>query len=72
MTPRSDLLALSVDEKLDLIEQLWDSLGEREQNALAVPQWHRDILDRRLEDMQRDPAASIPWEQVKSRLLPKK
>lgn len=47
MTPRPDLVALPVDEKLNLIEQLWDSLTPAEKNSLPVPDWHRDELHTR-------------------------
>ncbi len=42
MTPRPDLVALPVNEKLDIIEQLWDSLTSVEKDSLPVPAWHRD------------------------------
>lgn len=47
MTPRPDLTALLVDEKLNIIEQLWDSLTPAEKVALPVPDWHRDELHKR-------------------------
>ena len=35
---------LSVEEKLRLVEEIWDSIGD----DLPIPEWHRQELDRRL------------------------
>ena len=55
---------LTVTQRLDLIGRLWDSLPD----PVAMPQWHHDELDRRLEAADAAPGAGIPWEQVKARL----
>ncbi len=47
MTPRPDLAALPLEEKLNIIEQLWDSLAPAEKDTLPVPGWHLDELHRR-------------------------
>lgn len=33
-------------------------------DELAMPQWHREELERRLAAADASPDASIPWEQV--------
>jgi putative addiction module component (TIGR02574 family) len=68
MTPREELLALSVADKLDLIELLWDSLSADQKDNLPVPDWHREELDWRLDQLEKNPDDSIPWEDVKRRL----
>lgn len=47
MTPRPDLVALPVDEKPNIIEQLWDSLAPAERDSVSAPEWRRDGLHRR-------------------------
>jgi putative addiction module component (TIGR02574 family) len=58
---------LSVAERLDLIAAIWDSIPDTTE-ALPIPEWHREELERRLADCEAHPEASIPWEEVKARL----
>ncbi len=41
-----ELEKLSVDERLRMMEVLWESL-ERTPEILEVPDWHREILEER-------------------------
>lgn len=36
MTPRPDLIALPLNEKLNIIEQLWDSLTADEKDPMRI------------------------------------
>ena len=69
--PRSltelDLEQLTVAERLDLIAMLWDNIPDSLE-ALPLPEWQRQELDRRLAAADAAPEAGIPWEQVKARL----
>lgn len=58
---------LTVQQRLDLIATLWDSIPESLE-SLPVPQAHREELERRLADADANPDAGIPWEQVQERL----
>lgn len=58
---------LSVDEKLDYLQALWDRVGATPE-TITVPNWHRDILDERLKDLQDAPEAGDTWEAVRDRL----
>jgi len=58
---------LSLAERILLVEEIWDSIAA-EAEALAVPQSHKDELDRRLAADHADPHAGASWEEVKSRL----
>jgi putative addiction module component (TIGR02574 family) len=55
---------LTVEQRLELIGELWDSLPDS-LDELPVPEWHREELERRLATADADPSAAIPWEQVK-------
>ncbi len=59
---------LSVDEKLDYLESLWDRIAAGA-DAIAVPGWHRDVLDKRLSDLHATPDAGDTWAIVQARLL---
>ncbi len=62
-----DIAALTPDERLTLLEQLWDSLASRPE---AVPLTHaqRAELDRRLDELEHDGPVGIPWDEVLSRI----
>jgi putative addiction module component (TIGR02574 family) len=61
---------LSVQQRLELIGELWDSIPDS-LDALPIPEWHREELERRLAAADADPEAAIPWEEVKRRLRKK-
>jgi putative addiction module component (TIGR02574 family) len=60
-----DIAKLSPEEKLELLEQLWDSLSPE-----AIPMTDAQIeeLDRRLDELDRDGPAGIPWNEVLDRI----
>ena len=62
-----DIEGLSRDEKLDLMERLWDSLTAN-QEEVPVPQWHLELLDRRLADLERDGPIGLSIEELEGRL----
>jgi putative addiction module component (TIGR02574 family) len=64
----SDLLRLSVAERIQLVEDLWDSIAA-ESDALPLTEAQRQEIDRRLAAHARDPQSAIPWEEVRARLL---
>lgn len=70
MAPKPDLdfSKLTFTERLQLVEDLWDSL-EPEQDAIPIPDWHRKELDRRLNAYLENPEAGDPWEEVRARIL---
>jgi putative addiction module component (TIGR02574 family) len=49
-----DIDSLSRDEKLDLLERLWDSL-DLTKDELPVPEWQIALAEERLADYRRDP-----------------
>lgn len=56
---------LSVNERIELIGEIWDSLSETEGN-FPLPEWHRSELERRRAAAEADPGTGIPWEVVKA------
>lgn len=61
-----DFSRLSVAERIQLAEDLWESIPEGADIPLTDAQ--KAELDRRLEDLERDPDAGEPWEVVRARL----
>lgn len=68
--PELDIDQLTVPQRLDLIALLWDSIPDSLE-ALPVPEWHRQELERRLASADASPEQGIPWEQVRERLREK-
>ena len=57
---------LSVRERLDLIEQIWDSLPERV-NVEEVPEWHLAELAKRRAEADASPQEGKPWREALAR-----
>jgi putative addiction module component (TIGR02574 family) len=62
-----DISELSVAERIQLAEDLWDSILEQ-QGELALSEAQQQELDRRLENYQKNSASGSSWEEVKKRL----
>ena len=54
---------LSVRERLDLIEQIWDTLPESVEPR-EVPEWHLAELARRRAEADTRPGEGRPWREV--------
>ena len=65
--PAFDYRQLSVAERLQLVEDIWDSIAE-DTGAVPVPPEVLDEAERRLAEHRRDPDSAVPWEQVKAEL----
>jgi putative addiction module component (TIGR02574 family) len=57
---------LSVRERLDLIEQIWDSLPE-EVSPDEVPAWHLAELAKRRAEADAAPGVGRPWREALAR-----
>jgi putative addiction module component (TIGR02574 family) len=58
-----EILRLPADQRLKLLEDIWDSLAESPED-FPVPDWHRDLLDERLADPQEQHIRT--WEEVQA------
>jgi putative addiction module component (TIGR02574 family) len=57
-----------VAERIQLAQDLWDSIAEEAQ-ALPITEEQRAELDRRLADAEQNPGEGHSWAEVKARLL---
>lgn len=63
-----DILKLSVTERIQLVEDIWDSIAA-DTKALPLTEEQRSELDGRLADAEMNPGAGTPWDEVRTRLL---
>ena len=67
-TQLSDILELSVAERIQLVEDIWDSIAAVPE-ALPLTDTQRQELDRRLEAYAQNPREGIPWDELKKKVL---
>lgn len=67
----SDILALSVAERIRLTQEIWDSIAAIP-DSIPLSQADREELDRRLAAYHADPRAGSPWTEVRERLMRRK
>ena len=65
--PSYQLDALTVAEKVRLLEQVWQSLC-CQPDALISPEWHADVLVERHQRLLDGSATRIPWNEAKAQL----
>lgn len=61
----SRVKALSPRERLELVGVVWETL---DQSEIPVSTAERELLDARLQDLEENPSAQSPWEDVRARL----
>ncbi len=68
---REELFKLTAAERLELVEELWDSIAaERESEPFPLSDAQREELDRRLQELDQERAR--PREEVRERLWARK
>ena len=72
--PAPDYRQLPIAERVQLVEDIWDSIAEEANananaNALPLTEAQRAELDRRVADADAYPEAAIPWAQVREELF---
>ena len=61
--------ALPVTERIELVEDIWNSIAEETAGGLQLSSGEVAELQRRLSQHQQDPSTSVTWEQVRSALF---
>jgi putative addiction module component (TIGR02574 family) len=58
----NELTSLSVDDRLRVVEAVWDSIGDDAPITLSDPQ--RAELDRRMDAHEANPQDMLSWDQL--------
>ena len=66
-TELSDILQMSVAERIQLVEDIWDSIVA-DPESLPLTDAQRQELDRRLEMYAQNPDEGIPWDELKEKV----
>jgi len=67
----ADALSLPVPERLQLVEDIWDTIADAPQ-ALELTEEDKLLIDARLEARHRNPDAGSPWVIVRARVAARK
>jgi putative addiction module component (TIGR02574 family) len=62
-----EIAELSISERIQLAEELWDSILENSEE-LPLTDAQQQELDRRLEQYNQNPSLGTDWNTIKSRL----
>lgn len=66
----ADALALSIPERIQLVEDIWDTIAN-EPEEIELTAEEKRIIDERLEAYHRNPDLGSPWEDVYKRIVSK-
>jgi putative addiction module component (TIGR02574 family) len=58
---------LSVSEKLQLLEDLWDDIASCPA-TVPVHEWQKEELNRRKQNLLRNPGSALSWEEIQRRI----
>ena len=67
-----EYMKLSVSERIQLVEDIWDSIAAEAPDTVELSEAQKAELHRRLAAHRADPSSAIPWEQVRSKLFSSK
>jgi len=67
MIAQADIRHMPLPDKIALLEALWTDLSS-EPGQVEIPQWHKDILDERLQAAERGDVEIIDWEMAKEQI----
>ena len=63
----TSIFELSVSEKLQLVEDLWDDIASTPA-AVPVHDWQKEELARRKQNLLNNPASGLSWQEIQRRI----
>jgi putative addiction module component (TIGR02574 family) len=69
-SPAFDYRHLSIAERLQLVEDIWDSIAQdADTRRFPLSDEQKALLDKRLAEFEAHPSSCVPWSEVRARLL---
>ena len=65
---KANVLSLSVPERIQLVEDIWDTIAEVPEE-IALTDEQKAELDRRLDAYHQNPGEGSPWGLVRERIM---
>ena len=62
-------LNLSVAERIQLVEDIWDSIATESPESVALTPAQLQAVQARLAAHEHDPASALPWDEVRAELM---
>lgn len=66
-TSLADIIQLSIPERLQIVEDIWDSIAAIPE-AIPLTEGQKIELDRRLVEYKLHPETGIPWDKVREKI----
>jgi len=63
----SDILELSVAERVQLVQDIWDTIADGP-HTLELSDLQKEDLDRRIESLRANPDSALSWRQIRGRI----
>ena len=67
----TDTLDLSIPERIQLVEDVWDTIAA-EADLVELSEGEKKVIDERLKAYQQNPDSGSPWKDVFKRIVGKK
>lgn len=68
----TEYMKLTVSERIQLVEDIWDSIAAEAPDTVGLSPDQKAELHRRVAAHRADPSRSVPWEHVRSELFSRK
>ncbi len=66
MINEKEILSLSVAEKINLVDKIWESIEAESKKDLPIPEWQIEEINRRLDEIESGKTKMYTWEDVKA------
>jgi putative addiction module component (TIGR02574 family) len=63
---RTEIEELSPEERLRLIEDVWETLADPD--ALGLSEEHRGVVEERLGELEQSPGATMSWDEMRQQI----
>ena len=68
----SDILKLSVAERVLLVEAIWDSIASEKKHTYKLSEAQIHFLEEEMASYSRNPTEGASWDEIKARILNRK